>query len=157
MRKALVFLSCGQRAGEREIAKQIKQIIETEFGMNCYNADLVQGFDDVMSITDQLSKADYYLFIDFKRTVTTDDQIPISVFSHQEFALARAWGIDEVIAFQEQGLKSYGMLRYVLAHPIIFTRENLLEKIRDEVRKRWKKITRVIWSSTDCSPCRLGS
>jgi hypothetical protein len=136
---ALVFLSCGQRQGEREIAKEIKQLIEAEFEMDCYNADSIQGFDDVMSITDQLSKADYYLFVDFKREITEKDPIPISVFAHQEFALARAWGITEPIVFQENGLKSYGILAYVLAHPISFTRENLLEKIREEIRKRWDK------------------
>jgi hypothetical protein len=133
---ALVFLSCGQRDGEREIAREIKRVIETEFGMDCYNADSVQGFDDVMCITEHLSKADYYLFIDFKREITKENPIPISVFAHQEFALARAWGITESIAFQEQGLKSCGILAYVLAHPISFTRENLLEKIREEIDKR---------------------
>lgn len=136
---ALVFLSCGQREGEREIAREIKRVIETEFRMDCYNADSVQGFDDVMSVTDHLSKADYFLFIDFKREITKENPIPISVFAHQEFALARAWGITEPIAFQEEGVKSYGILAYVLAHPISFTRENLLEKIREEIGKRWDK------------------
>jgi len=136
---ALVFLSSGQRDGERELAAQIKRAIETEFRMDCYNADSRQGFDDVMSIVDHLSRADYYLFIDFKREITADNSIPISVFTHQEFALARAWGITEIIAFQETGLKSYGILHYVLAHPISFTRENLLERVRKEVGKRWDK------------------
>jgi hypothetical protein len=132
---ALVFLSCGQRPGEREIARQIQQMIQTEFEMDCYNADSLQGFDDVMSITERLSKADYYLFVDFKR----DSDLPISVFTHQEFALARAWGITEMIAFQEEGLKSHGMLSYVLAHPIQFTRDRLLDLMREEIRKRWDK------------------
>lgn len=132
---ALVFLSCGQRPGEREIARQIQQMIQSEFEMECYNADSLQGFDDVMSITDRLSKADYYLFVDFKR----DGDLPISVFTHQEFALARAWGITEMIAFQEEGLKSHGMLTYVLAHPIQFTRDRLLDLVREEICKRWKK------------------
>ena len=93
---ALVFLSCGQRNSERKLALQIQQMIQDEFGIACYNADSAQGFDDVMSITEKLSKADYYLFIDFKR----DGKLPISVFAHQEFALARAWGITEMIARQ---------------------------------------------------------
>jgi hypothetical protein len=132
---ALVFLSCGQRDGEREIAQQLQRIIETEFEMECFNADSLQGFDDVMSITDRLSKADYYLFIDFKR----DGDLPASVFTHQEFALARAWGITDMIAFQEEGLDSCGMLRYVLAHPIKFTRDKLLGMVRNEVRAKWNK------------------
>lgn len=132
---AVVFLSCGQREGEREIAKQIQHLIESEFEMKCYNADSVQGFDAVMSILDHLSKADYYLFIDFKR----EGKLPISVFTHQEFALARAWGISELIAFQEEGLESYGILGYVLAHPIQFTRQNLLDLVRQEIRLHWTK------------------
>ena len=80
---ALVFLSCGQRDGEREIALQIQQMIQgKEFGMECYNADSVQGFDDVMSITQRLSRADYYLFIDFRRDgAERESDPPISVFS----------------------------------------------------------------------------
>lgn len=133
---ALVFLSCGQRSGEKEIARKIEEMIKNEFGMNCYNADSVQGFDDVMSITENLSKADYYLFIDFKR----EGDLPISVFTHQEFALARAWGVTDILAFQEKGLKSYGMLAYVLTHPIEFTRDRLLDLVREEIgRKNWKK------------------
>jgi hypothetical protein len=49
-RKALVFLSCGQRDGERELAKQIAEMIGREFELSCYNADSRQTFDDVMSI-----------------------------------------------------------------------------------------------------------
>lgn len=130
--KALVFLSCGQRDDERVIAQQIETLIRDELKFNCYNADTRQGFDDVMSITEQLSKADYYLFIDFKR----DGVLPVSVFTHQEFALARAWGITEMMAFQEEGLSSYGMLAYVLAHPTAFERQNLVDLVRKNIKSR---------------------
>lgn len=133
---ALVFLSCGQRNGERELARQVEEMIRDDLELECYNADSVQGFDDVMSITDQLSKSDYYLFIDFKR----EDSVPISVFTHQEFALARAWGFSEVLAFQEQGLGSYGMVKYALIHPVKFTRDTLVEQVRETIRsKQWNK------------------
>jgi hypothetical protein len=132
---ATVFLSCGQRAGERELAQQIQQMIETEFQMGVYNADSVQGFDDVMSITEHLSKADYYLFIDFKRKRVKGD-LEISVFTHQEFALARAWGITEMIALQEEGLKSHGMLATLLVHPTQFTRDRLVNLVREKIRRK---------------------
>lgn len=134
--KALVFLSCGQRGDERLLAAQVQQLIESdEFGLACYNADSRQGFDDVMSITEHLSKADYFLFIDFKRP----GKIPISVFTHQEFALARAWGITEMLAFKERGLKSHGMLDYVLAHPVEFDRHKLLDIVRENITsKGWR-------------------
>ena len=133
---AQIFLSCGQRPGERELARQIQQMIEHEFHpMKCYNADSIQGFDDVMSITEHLAVSDYYLFIDFKR----EDSVPISVFTHQEFALARGWQIKEMLAFQEKGLKeltSHGMLSYVLAHPTEFERDSLVEQVREEIAKK---------------------
>jgi hypothetical protein len=136
-RKALVFLSCGQRLDERKLAKRIEELIKSdEFGLSCYNADSRQTFDDVMSIADHLSKADYYLFIDFKRT----GGIPISVYTHQEFALARAWGITEMLAFREKGTptQGVGIVEYVLAHPIEFERHNLLELVKDSIkRKKW--------------------
>lgn len=137
--KALVFLSCGQRNGERELAKDIQKLIEDEFGLACYNADSRQGFDDVMSITEHLSRADYYLFIDFKREIDDRNEIPISVFTHQEFALARAWGITEMLAFKEKDLRSHGILGYVLAHPVEFNRDNLIELVRENITKKgWK-------------------
>jgi hypothetical protein len=133
--KATVFLSCGQRADEKELASQIQQLIQERFKMNCYNADVVHGFDDVMSITERLSEADYYLFIDFKREGT----VPLSVFTHQEFALARAWGIDNMLAFIEEGLDPQGMLKYVLAHPVRFTRDSLVEIVAQEIEaKGWR-------------------
>jgi hypothetical protein len=129
---ALVFLSCGQRMGERNLARQIQQMVQDDFGMECYNADSVQGFDDVMSITDNLSRADYYIFIDFKR----DGEVPISVFTHQEFALARAWGITEMIALREEGLDPHGMSAYLLVHPTEFTRDRLVDLVREEIRSK---------------------
>jgi hypothetical protein len=135
--KALVFLSCGQRSRERKLAKKVEDLITSdEFGLSCYNADSRQTFDDVMSIVDHLSKADYYLFIDFKRR----GKVPISVFTHQEFALARACGITEMLGFREKGTPSrgIGVVEYVLAHPIQFERDNLLELVRENIkRKKW--------------------
>jgi len=135
MHKSLVFLSCGQRSSERELAKSVEKVITIDLNMDCYNADSVHGFDDVMSITERLAVADYYVMIDFKRDV----EVPLSVFTHQEFALARAWGIDKILVFQEEGLKSYGMLSYVLAHPIGFRRDKLVETVRETIlNQKWR-------------------
>lgn len=135
MHKSLVFLSCGQRDLERELAKGVEKMITVDLKMDCYNADSVHGFDDVMSITEKLAIADYYIMIDFKR----NDEVPLSVFTHQEFALARAWGLDTMLVFQEEGQKSHGMLSYVLAHPILFTRNKLVETVREAIsNQKWK-------------------
>jgi hypothetical protein len=131
MYKSLVFLSCGQAKGERDLAKSVETMIKNDLKMDCYNADSVHGFDDVMSITDKLAIADYYVMIDFRRA----EEVPLSVFTHQEFALARAWGLDRTLVFQEIGQSSHGMLKYVLAHPISFKREELVATVRDAIRK----------------------
>jgi hypothetical protein len=138
--KALVFLSCGQRDDEAKLAAEIEKVVK-EFGLDCYNADTRHGFDDVMSITGHLSKADYYLFIDFKREVKKDGDIPISVFTHQEFALARAWGITEMLPFREKGLpdRDPGIEGYVLSHPIEFERRGLVQLVKREINDRLTK------------------
>jgi len=129
MHKSLVFLSCGQRDSERELAKRVESMITGSLEMDCYNADSVHGFDDVMSITEKLAIADYYIMIDFKR----DGKVPLSVFAHQEFALARAWDLDRMLVFQEEGQTSHGMLKYVLAHPTLFTRADLVETVQEAI------------------------
>jgi hypothetical protein len=138
MHKALVFLSCGQRDDEKELANKVEVMIKKELEMDCYNAESLHGSDDVMSITDKLAISDYYLMIDFKRK----GSMPLSVFTHQEFALARAWGLDRNLVFREEGHISdgLGLLSYVLAHPIPFTRGRLVEIVREEIRKAgWNK------------------
>lgn len=136
MQKSLVFLSCGQRDSERELAKSVEKMITDALEMDCYSADSVHGFDDVMSITERLAIADYYIMIDFRR----NDEVPLSVFTHQEFALARAWGLDRMLVFQEEGQTSHGMLQYVLAHPIRFTRDKLVETVREAIHnQKWER------------------
>ena len=135
MRQATVFLSCGQREDEKPLAHEIQMMIENDLELGCYNADSVHGFDDVMSITERLAESDYFLFVDFKR----EGPLPVSVFAHQEFALARAWGIENMLAFIEEGLDPHGMLSYVLAHPIKFTRAKLVAMVKREIKaKGWR-------------------
>ena len=151
MHKSLVFLSCGQREGERELAKDVENMITQDLKMDCYNADSVHGFDDVMSITEKLAIADYYIMIDFAR----DDGLPLSVFTHQEFALARAWGLDRMLVFQEEPLVSHGMLAYVLAHPIKFTRDNLVDIVRQAIcDQKWEKTYSRNLLASEITPLR---
>lgn len=118
LRKPLVFLSCGQRGNEKKIAEQIVQVVKAS-GFDCYCAESMRGFYEMRSILDNLAAADYYLFIDFERP-SDPDKVPLSVFTHQELALAWGWGFENLIAFKQGTLKSHGILGYVLAHPIKF-------------------------------------
>lgn len=135
-----VFISCGQKTPrERKIARQIARLLKNNFKLDPYLAFEVQSLNDIMIITDELKAADYYLFVDFFRK--RKDDIPVSLFSHQELALAHHSKFKEFIAFQEQGCPSEGFIRYVLSNPEPFeSDDDLLQKIEDTIKKRgWSK------------------
>jgi hypothetical protein len=136
-----VFISCGQR-GEREkkIADAVYKLIKSKLKFNCFFApEDVEGVNDVDQIIEELRSSDYYLFIDFHRK---DKEIPISLFSHQEFALAHHLGYKNLIVFCEKDMPpSEGVLKYVVHEPETFeNEEELLIKIKGEIDKRgWTK------------------
>jgi hypothetical protein len=135
-----VFISCGQRPGrEKETANKIGILLKEKFSLESYIAINVQSLNDIMKITQELRTADYYLFIDFLRRDKGD--IPFSLFTHQELALAHNLGFNEMIAFKEEGAPIEGFLRYVQSNPEPFSSEaDLLEKIEVLVRERkWNK------------------
>jgi hypothetical protein len=82
-----------------------------------------------MEITEELRSSDYFLFVDFK---------DLSVFSHQELALAHNLGFAaDVIALQEKGARLQSFLRYVQSNPAFFTtRKSLLHKVERLVRRK---------------------
>lgn len=121
-----VFISCGQRADEKEKAEKVKGLLKEKFFLDSYLAFKVQGLDDIMIITEELKTSDYYLFIDFKRNEQKD--FACSLFTHQELALAHHVGFRDIIAIQEQGMPLEGFLKYVLSNPEHFTTEEELYK-----------------------------
>jgi hypothetical protein len=135
-----VFISCGQRENEKNIAEKIKRILEEKFSLNCYLAFRVQGLNDIMKITEEHKAADYYLFIDFLRKNEKENDLPISLFSHQELALAHNVGFRDIISIQEEGTPFQGFLRYVQSNPEHFRNEaELLIKVENLVREKgWK-------------------
>jgi hypothetical protein len=135
----LVFVSCGQGSGrEQRIARRIKRILRDEFHLDPYVATDVQGLNDIMKITEQLRSSDYYLFVDFFRKKT---DLPISLFTHQELALAHHLGFTDIIVLKEKGTPSEGFLRYLQTNPADFDGEDdLFSKVRRMVRQRqWKR------------------
>jgi len=131
-----VFISCGQRPPrEKNIAEKVGKLIKDKFGLDYYLAFKIQGLEDIMKITEELCSCDYYLFIDFMRKDKND--LPCSLFTHQELALAHHLRFQEVIAFQEKGAPLEGFLRYIQANPEKFKNEKeLLEKIEQAIRTR---------------------
>jgi len=97
----------------------------------------IQSLDDIMTITKELSSSDYYLFIDFLRKPEEPQDLPCSLFTHQELALARHLGFSDIIALQQEGCPLEGFAFYVLSNPEHFSDEkDLLQKIRELVRDR---------------------
>jgi hypothetical protein len=135
-----VFISCGQRPPhEKEIAESVAKLLKDEFKLKPYLAFKIQSFDDIMTITKELCSSDYYLFIDFKRNPENLYDLPCSLFTHQELALAHHLGFENIISLQQQDAPLEGFLRYVLSNPEIFTnKEDLLNKTLDLVRiRKW--------------------
>jgi hypothetical protein len=137
-----VFVSSGQRkeAGEQATATKIARLLESEFKLKPYLAFVVQSLGDIMAITKELASSDYYLFIDFKRNPNSSSDLAISLFTHQELALAHHLGFeDNIIALQQDGAPLEGFLLYVQSNPEKFSDESdLLAKVRNLVAaKGW--------------------
>jgi hypothetical protein len=136
-----VFISCGQRPPvETTAADQVSKVLRDEFGLAPYTAFRVQSLGDIMAITNQLRSADYYLLIDFARRQDKPEDLPCSLFTHQELGLAHHLGFrEQVIALQQDGAPLEGFLRYVQSNPEPFkTTDELLQKLRELVRaKGW--------------------
>jgi hypothetical protein len=128
-----VFISCGQaEANEKAAAASVLELLRTKFNLTPYLAIQVQSLDDIMIITDELRSSDYFLFIDFNR---------LSVFTHQELALAHHLGFGgDIIALRQGGASDMqGFMRYVLSNPTRFdTTDELLEQVKRLVQtKGW--------------------
>jgi len=133
-----VFISCGQRPpDETRIATEIKRILKDDFGLDSYLAFKIQSLDDIMIITSELRSSDYYLFIDFVRRPSHAFDLPVSLFTHQELALAHHIGFINIIALQQDTAPQEGFLRYVLSNPERFSNEaDLYAKVRSLVAAR---------------------
>ena len=121
-----------QKQLEKKAADRVGELLKKEFNLKPYIAIQTQSLDDIMVITKELRSSDYFLFIDFKL---------LSVFTHQEFALAHHLGFGaDIIALRQNGAGDMkGFLKYVLSNPTKFdTVDQLLEKIRGLVKaKGW--------------------
>lgn len=135
--EARVFVSCGQR-------KNLGEDILVE---NAANQLRIMGFYPVVISNSQsaealkevifreLQSSDYFLFIDFNRE--EEAELPISLFSHQELAIA-AYLDMPIIGFREDGLTyPVGMTGLWQANYKTFERSRLLDAVQEEVKKRW--------------------
>jgi len=139
---ARVFISCGQskQSDEAAIASNVAARLR-ELGFDPYIAVLEQSLRGLKeNIFEQLSKSEYFVFVDFKREQLLGSEPATcrgSLFSHQELALASFLEIP-VLAFQESGVKQDdGIIRFLQANATPFTDRHLLPSvIADQVQGR---------------------
>ena len=119
---AKVFLSCGQSKAiheEIETANAIKQRLLDEFGLDVFLSVNENFFDGNPSFFDALKNSDYFLFVNFKRPVENPEKdCYFSLYTHQELAMARAFGFDEtnMLIFHQRGMAKDGILKYMFAN-----------------------------------------
>jgi hypothetical protein len=138
--KPTVFISCGQTKGSREerIALKIKAKLRNKY--NIYIASEEQTTKGLLNnIFDKIRTAEYFLFIDFKRRKSSGADR--SIYANQELAIAGFEEIDDIIAFQEKGLKSEGMQKAAMQlNPTVFLltdEQKFVKTVCDKVRSKW--------------------
>lgn len=139
-----VFISCGQASKEeKSIANSIKSWLEDSArGYSAYIAVEIQSLDDINSaIVKELTSADYYIFIDFRREPLNGQwfqrQFRGSLFSHQELILAYYLGFDKVILLRERGVLLEGFLKYFQSNSVLFNKRNqILDLVKQEITKK---------------------
>lgn len=151
--KTRIFISCGQmkETGELEIARDVASRLSNDF--DCYvalNEQTMLGLRE--NIFEQLSRSEYFLFIDFRRERLVSgtevgepslSSMPLrcrgSLFTHQELAIASYLQLP-VIAFHEAGIDERDGMRGVmqLNSTRFDSRSQLAESIEAAVRARWQ-------------------
>jgi len=144
-----VFISCGQQRGtdEVEIAHIIAERLQ-KMKFDPYIAVEQQSLEGLKeNVFRRLRDSEYFIFIDFKREkldVSSNEVIHRgSLFSHQELAIAAFLNIEDLLAFQEEGVKKDdGILKFIQANCIPFApadRRLLPDVIvRKVIERGWK-------------------
>jgi hypothetical protein len=140
---ARVFISCGQATTEeRGVASEIRQWLRSK-GFDPYVAIQTQSIQDVNSaIIKELKRADYYIFVDFRREKLVLDGSEAwrgSLFTNQELAIAYILGFEKVIFFQQEGVLLEGLLKYMGSNATLFTTtDELLKSLKEAIGdKQW--------------------
>lgn len=133
MRKARVFISCGQRSSRE---KSIGNAVEKYFRERGFEAYFAERMHSPEGLTDHifrfLQSSEYFVFIDFKRDALDDKSFRGSLFVNQEIALATYLKI-QGMGFMEKGVRREGVLDYQIWNPIEFeTGSDILSRLSQE-------------------------
>jgi hypothetical protein len=134
---ARVFISCGQRDGERQVAQAI-----ADWFLSCgflpFVALEAQSVQDINSgIIRELRRSDYYVFVDFRREAIVDAEAHRgSLFSHQELAIAYAMAIEHALFFREEGVVLEGFAAFMASNATVFNDRTQLPTLVAEAARR---------------------
>jgi hypothetical protein len=142
---ARVFISCGQRADSSEVT--VAEAVAARLRAAGYSPYVAVDHQSLRSIREnvfpQLTDAEYFLFLDFRREALAGS-VPVeyrgSLFSHQELAIA-SYLEKELLAFRESGVRPLdGLVGHLQANSIAFnSRDSLPDRVMDEVaRRNWR-------------------
>jgi hypothetical protein len=139
LRKARVFISCGQRPDEQSIAFQIHAAL-LALGYDPYVAvghQTLRGLKE--NIFERLETSEYLLFVDFRRErLDSGNECRGSLYSHQELAIAAYLDL-EVLAYQEEGVRRLdGVIEAIQANAKLFSdRTTLTNIVVQDVKNKW--------------------
>lgn len=133
MRKARVFISCGQ-ATDRE--KNIGLEVERHFrsrGFETYFAEKVHSPEGLTEhIFKFLKESEYFVFIDFRRSKLSETESRGSLFVGQEIGIATFLKIPG-LGFLEKGIRREGILNYQIHNAFYFEDGiEIINKLREE-------------------------
>jgi len=133
--KARVFISCGQRDGEKQYGLKCQEYLKGR-SFETYFAEKVQSLDALTeNIFRHLRNSEYAVFIDFRRdSVGADGKFRGSMFVNQELAIAAFLQIESIV-FHQSEVRREGVADYLIAKPVHFsTEEEFLSQLQKETR-----------------------
>jgi hypothetical protein len=137
MRKARVFISCGQRnAREKRIGFRVFDHFNRR-GFSPFFAERVHSPESLTEhIFKTLCESEYFLFIDFRRERIGCRKTRGSLFVGQEIAIATYLKIPGV-GFCEKGMQREGILDYQIYNPIVFSNEEQIFGQLEKLTREW--------------------
>lgn len=138
MRKARVFISCGQSTDrEKNIGLSVESYFKNERKFETYFAERVHSSDALTeNIFSFLRQSEYFIFIDFKREKIGQNDYRGSLFVNQEIAIATFLKL-RGLGFYEKGVRHEGILKYHIYNAFPFEDgTEILKRIAEET-KEW--------------------
>lgn len=138
-----VFISCGQKDNEeRRVAEQLEQWFRSEGYDPCVAIQVQTICDLNAGIIQALTTSDYYVFINLRRDKVIGDAGEFyrgSLYSHQELAIAYAFGFEHILVINHDDVRDEGIQKFIVTNIPKFADANgVLPLIKEAVRQaRW--------------------